>query len=154
MGGLVRDVRHAVRNLIRTPAFALVTILTLALGIGANTAIFSVVNAVILRPLGYPEPDRLVYITSQFPTMGFDQFWVSPPEFLELQERTKAFSSVGAFATSQANLSATDRPRRVNNAQVSAGLFKVLGVNPMLGRGFDPSETVPNGPQVAMLSYE
>src|SRR5947209_10800790 len=132
METFVRDLRHAARNLVRTPGFTAVTILTLALGIGANTAIFSVVNAVILRPLGYPEPDRLVYISSQFPKMGFDQFWVSPPEFLELQERTRAFAAVGAFATNQANLSAADRPRRVNNGLVSAGLFKVLGVNPML----------------------
>src|SRR3954467_15758493 len=154
MDALFRDLRHAIRNLLRTPGFALVTILTLALGIGANTAIFSVVNAVILRPLGYPDPDRLVFISSQFPKMGFDQFWVSPPEFLEFQERTRAFSAVGAFATNQANLSAADRPRRVNNGLVSAGLFKVLGVSPMLGRAFDPSETVPNGPPVAMLSYE
>src|SRR4051812_26734501 len=154
MDALFRDLRHAIRNLLRTPGFALVTILTLALGIGANTAIFSVVNAVILRPLGYPDPDRLVFISSQFPKMGFDQFWVSPPEFLEFQERTRAFSAVGAFATNQANLSAADRPRRVNNGLVSAGVFQGLGVSPMLGRAFDPSETVPNGPLVAMLSYE
>src|SRR3954471_18707636 len=100
---LLSDMRHAARNLARTPGFALVTILTLALGIGANTAIFSVVNAVILRPLGYPQPDRLVYISSQFPKMGFDQFWISPPEFLEFQERTRAFASVGAFATNHVN---------------------------------------------------
>src|SRR5213082_4130906 len=106
MDNLLRDVRHAIRNLMRTPGFALVTILTLALGIGANTAIFSVVNAVILRPLGYPHPEQLVYISTQFPKMGFDQFWVSPPEFLEFQERTRAFSTVGSFATGQANLTA------------------------------------------------
>src|SRR5678816_1929053 len=76
MDSLLRDIRQAARNLVRTPGFALVTILTLALGIGANAAIFSVVNAVILRPLGYPEPDRLIYISSQFPQMGFDQFWM------------------------------------------------------------------------------
>ena len=99
MDSLLRDIRQAARNLVRTPGFALVTILTLALGIGANTAIFSVVNAVILRPLGYPEPDRLIYISSQFPQMGFDQFWMSPPEFLEFQERTRAFGAIGAFAT-------------------------------------------------------
>ena len=154
MDALLRDVRHAIRNLRRTPGFALITIVTLALGIGANTAIFSVVNAVILRPLGYPQPERLVFISSQFPKMAFDQFWVSPPEFLELQERTRAFSAVGAFATNQANLTATDRPRRVNNGIVSAELFKLLGVSPMFGRAFEPSETLPNGPQVAMLSYE
>src|SRR3954471_3122097 len=137
--GLLRDVRHAARNLLRTPGFTLVTIATLALGIGANTAIFSVVNAVILRPLGYPQPDRLVYISSQFPKMGFDQFWVSPPEFLEFQERTHAFAVAAASASGQANLTAGDRPRRVNSGQASASLFKVLGVSPMLGRAFDPS---------------
>src|SRR3954453_10836225 len=136
MDGLLRDVRHAGRNLLRTPGFALVTILTLALGIGANTAIFSVVNAVILRPLGYPQPDRLVYISSQFPKMGFDQFWVSPPEFLEFQERTHAFAVVGAFTSGQANLTAADGPRRVNSGQASASLFKALGVAPMYGRTF------------------
>src|SRR3954451_20745633 len=143
--GLLRDVRHAVRNLLRTPGFALVTILTLALGIGANTAIFSVVNAVILRPLGYPDPDRLVFISSQFPKMGFDQFWVSPPEFLEFQERTRTFSAVGAFTTGQANLSAPDRPRRVAAGQASAELFTVLGVKAIYGRTFETAETRPNG---------
>ncbi len=154
MDALLRDARHAVRNLVRSPGFAVVTILTLALGIGANTAIFSVVNAVILRPLRYPRPDRLIYISSQFPQMGFDQFWVSPPEFMEFQERTRAFSVVGAFATGQVNLTAPDRPRRVNAVQASADLFKVLGVNPLYGRTFDAVETRPNGPLVTMLSHE
>jgi predicted permease len=154
MDGLLRDVRHAARNLRRTPGFALVTILTLALGIGANTAIFSVVNAVILRPLGYPHPEQLIYISSQFPTMGFDQFWVSPPEFVEFQERTHAFSAVGAFTSGQANLTAPDRPRRVNSASGTAELFSVLGVAAMHGRTFDGAETRPNGARVAMLSYE
>jgi predicted permease len=154
MDSLFRDLRHAVRNLGRAPGFALVTILTLALGIGANTAIFSVVNAVILRPLGYPQPDRLVYISSQFPKMGFDQFWISPPEFLEFQERTRTFSAVGAFATGQANLTAADRPRRVNSGQASTGLFTALGVRPIYGRTFEPAETIPNGPRVVVLSHE
>jgi predicted permease len=154
MDNVVRDLRHAVRNLLRSPAFAIVTILTLALGIGANTAIFSVVNAVILRPLGYPQPDRLVYISSQFPQLGFDQFWISPPEFLEFQERTHAFSVVGAFASGQANLTTTDRPRRVNAVQASADLFKALGVGALYGRTFEAAETRPNGPLVTILSYE
>ena len=83
MDGMKKDLRYTFRSLWRQPGFTLVTVLTLALGIGANTAIFSVVNGVVLRPLGYPEPERLVFITSQFPALGFDQFWVSPPEFLE-----------------------------------------------------------------------
>ena len=154
MDTLLRDVRHAVRNLVRSPGFAMVTILTLGLGIGANTAIFSVVNAVILRPLGYPQPERLIYISSQFPQLGFDQFWVSPPEFMEFQERTRTFSSVGAFASGQANLTAPDRPRRVNAVQASYDLFKTLGVNPLYGRTFEVDETRPNGAPVTSLSYE
>jgi putative ABC transport system permease protein len=153
MDSLLRDLRHAVRNLARTPGFALVTILTLALGIGANTAIFSVVNAVILRPLGYPHPEQLVYISSQFPTMGFDQFWVSPPEFFELQERARAFEAVGAYSIGQVNVSA-DRPRRAQAAQATTDLFRALGVAPARGRVFDVADTRPGGAQVALLSYE
>ncbi|HEY7790845.1 MAG TPA: ABC transporter permease [Vicinamibacterales bacterium] len=154
MGHVLRDLRYAVRGLRRTPGFAVVTILTLALGIGANTAIFSVVNAVVLRPLPYPHPGQLVYISSQFPALGFDQFPVSPPEFFEFEERTRAFSSVGAFVTAQANLTAPDRPRRINVAAVSADLFGTLGVPPLEGRAFAVGETRPGGPHVAILSYQ
>jgi predicted permease len=154
MDTLLRDVRHACRNLLRTPGFAAITILTLALGIGANTAIFSVVNAVILKPLRYPQADRLVFISSQFPQMGFDQFWISPPEFLEFQERTHAFAVVGAFTAGEANLTAPDRPRRVNRILASTELFTALGVNPMYGRTYEVAETRPNGPPVVLLSYE
>src|SRR5262245_7211816 len=93
---LRQDLRAAFRNLLRAPAFAAITILTLAFGIGANTAIFTVVNAVILRPLGYPEPGQLMYLTTRFPNM-FDQFWVSPPEFFEFREINQSFADVGAF---------------------------------------------------------
>jgi putative ABC transport system permease protein len=154
MDGLLRDLRHALRNLLRSPGFALVTILTLALGIGANTAIFSVVNAVILRPLGYPAPDQLVYISSQFPNLGFDQFWVSPPELFEFRERVQSFASGGAFATGQANHTASDRPRQVVTVQATADLFTTLGVKPLIGRTFDESETRPGGALVTVLSYE
>jgi putative ABC transport system permease protein len=152
--GIFDDVRHAVRALVRAPGFSLVIVLTLALGIGATTAIFSVVNAVILQPLAYPQPGELVHISSQFPNQGFDQFWISPPEFLELQERARSFDAIGAFAIGQANLTAPDRPRRVNAARVSAELFAALNVQPMIGRWFELSETRPNGAPVVILSYE
>ena len=88
---LGQDVRHAIRSLARVPGFTLVAILTLALGIGANTAIFSVINGVILRPLPFPTPDQLVFITSQFPKLGFDQFCVDAAEFLEFRDRNQSF---------------------------------------------------------------
>lgn len=149
-----RDLRSAVRNLVRAPGFAAVTILTLALGIGANTAIFSVVRGVILRPLGYPNPGQLVFLTSRFPALGFHQFWVSPPEYFEISELNRSFSVIGAFTTSEVNLSALDRPRRVVSSSVDAQLLEALAVPPQRGRWFTRDETRANGPDVVILSHE
>ena len=159
-----QDVRLAFRGLLRAPAFAIITILTLALGIGANTAIFSIVNGVILRPLGYPQPEQLMYLTTQFTAFGFDQFWVSPPEYFEFRELNQSFSSVGAYTTGEANLSAGDRPMRVRTASVDAELLQALGVQPLAGRLFAKGETDlvpppnPTGPvpppAICILSYE
>jgi predicted permease len=146
---LGQDLRHAVRGLFRTPAFSLVTILTLALGIGANTAIFSIVNGVILRPLGYPKPEQLMYLTTQFPAFGFDQFWVSPPEYFEFREINQSFSAVGAFTTGEVNLTAGDRPLRIRSASVDDGLLRALGVQPARGRLFAAGETDLTGPPPA-----
>ena len=107
---LRHDLRLAVRSLRRTPGFTVVALLTLALGIGANTAIFSIVNGVLLRPLGYPKPEQLMYLTTQFPGLGFGQFWVSPPEYMEFRELNQSFAAVGAFTTGEVNLTANDRP--------------------------------------------
>jgi putative ABC transport system permease protein len=147
------DLKFAVRSLFRQPAFALITILTLALGIGANTAIFSVVNGVLLRPLDYPKPNQLVYVTSQFPTLGFDQFWVSMPEFVEYRDNIQSFSSVGAYSISAANLG-TDPPSRPVRAQVTPELMPTLGVQPLHGRVFSDADSQPNAPPVVILSWE
>jgi predicted permease len=144
---LLQDVRLAVRSLLRTPAFTVVTILTLALGIGANTAIFSIVNGVILRPLGYPKPEQLMYLTTQFPAFGFDQFWVSPPEYFEFRELNQSFSAVGAFTTNEVNLTAGDRPMRVRSASVDDSLLTALGIQPVAGRLFSKGEADLTGPQ-------
>ena len=87
-----RDLRHGLRLLRRSPGFAAIAVLTIALGVGATSAIFSVINAVALKPLPYPGSDQLVFITTQFPTLGFDKFWVSPPEYFDLRERAKHWS--------------------------------------------------------------
>ena len=163
---LRQDLRTAARNLVHSPAFAVVTILTLALGIGANSAIFTVVNAVILRPLGYPQPEELAYLTTRFPNMGFDQFWVSPPEFFEFREINQSFAEVGAFTTGEVNLTASDRPARVRSASVTDDLLRALGVRVIEGRLFAKGETDVTGPppapgqpaplpaRVAILSYD
>ena len=149
-----QDLVYAVRHLRKHPGYLLVTVLTLALGIGANTAIFSVVNGVLLRPLPYPDPARLVFITSQFPGLGFDQFWVSAPEFLEFRERNQSFEDVGAYRAGAVNLGTQDQPRRVASAIVTSELMPVLGVAPLRGRHFTRADTLPGAEDVAVVSSE
>ena len=146
------DLRYAFRNLRTSPGYATVTVLTLALGIGANTAIFSVVNGVVLRPLPYPDADRLVFITSQFPGLGFDQFWVSAPELVEFADANKSFERVGGYRAGAVNLGTQDQPRRVTSAVVTAELMPALGVAPIRGRQFTREDTLPGAEQVAILS--
>jgi putative ABC transport system permease protein len=143
------DLKYAVRLLRRSPGFTATALLTLALGIGANTAIFSIVNGVILRPLAYPKPEQLMYLTTQFPAFGFEQFWVSPPEYLEFRELNQSFAAVGAFTTGEANLTAGDRPLRVRTASVDEHLFNALGVPAAQGRFFTAGETDVNAPPPA-----
>src|SRR5262245_34893112 len=154
LDALAQDIRSALRNLRRSPGFAVLTILTLSVGIGANTAIFSVLNAVILRPAAYPDPSQLMFVSSRFPGLGFEQFWVSPPEYFELTEINQSFSSVGAYRTGEANVLAADRPRRVNTGIVNADLLETLAVPPQAGRWFRREETRLNGPQLVLLSSE
>jgi predicted permease len=161
-----QDIRFAIRSLRRARGFSAVALVTLALGIGANTAIFSIVNGVLLRPLGYPDPGQLMFLTTQFPSLGFPQFWVSPPEYLEFREMTRSFSALGAYATGEVNLTADDRPLRVRTALVDEHLLNALGVRPASGRLFGPGETDLAGPlpgpgtrarvppAIAVLSYE
>lgn len=149
----MRQLRLATRALLRQPALALITVLTLALGIGANTAVFSVIHGVLLRPLPYPRPEQLHYITSQFPALGFDQFWVSPPEFVEFRDNNQAFSNVGAYSIGAVNIDTTP-PSRPVAASVSPEFMPTLGVAPYRGRLFTPEDSRPNAPPVAILSFE
>jgi predicted permease len=152
-----RDLQYAVRTLRRTPGLSIVVVLTLALGIGANTAIFTVVNGVILRPLGYPKPEQLIYLTTQFPALKSAEYGLSPLEWLEFRGINRSFADVGAFTTGEVNLTAGDRPRRVRSALVGEHLLDVLGIQPLQGRLFASGETNASGslpPPIAILSYE
>ena len=153
MDTVLQDIRYAVRSLAKAPGFAAITILTLALGIGANTAIFSVVNAVVLRPLPYPQPDRLVYVTTQFPTLGFDQFWMSVPEFREYRDWSTSYDAIGGYSVGASNLGA-EQPMRPVRALVTDGLMDALGVAPVMGRGVTREDTLPGAEDVAVLSTE
>jgi putative ABC transport system permease protein len=154
MTDLLADVRYALRSLIKNPGFAAVAVLTLALGIGANSAIFSVVNAVVLRPLAYDEPAELVAIATQFPTLGFDEFWVSPPEYLELKERNRVFESIGGYRSGQSSVGGMERPVRVTSATATADLFTTLGVPARMGRTYTAEEDLPNAEPVVVVSHE
>jgi putative ABC transport system permease protein len=153
MTSFSQDIRYALRKLRKSPGFAALTILTLALGIGANSAIFSVVNGVVLRPLPYPEPHRLMYLTSQFTGLGFLKFWISVPEYLELRDWNEAFERIGGYNISASNLG-TDVPSRPVTALVTHELLPVLGVAPLMGRTFTYEDTLPGAEDVAILSWE
>ncbi len=151
---VAQEFKQAARSLARVPVFSLAAVLTLALGIGANTAIFSVINGVVLRPLPFAKPDQLVYITSQFPKMNLDHFPLDGAEFIELRERNHSFKEVGAYAVGAVNVGADESPRRVTSAIASASLFTAMGVPPLAGRTFREDETLPNGPTVAVISRD
>jgi predicted permease len=151
---LGQDARYALRTLRKSPGFTTVAVVTLALGIGANTAIFSVVNAVILQPLGYPKPEQLQFLTTRFERGERGHGSFSPAEYWELTEINQSFSVAGAFVIGEANLAARDRPRRVTRATVNAELLEALAVQPEHGRWFRRQETRAGGPALAMLSYD
>jgi len=148
-----QDVRLAWRALARQPGLTLVIVLTLGLGIGATTAIVSVVHAVVFRPLPYSEPGRLVRYYTRFPSMKLEKFALSPPEFIELSQETKRSSTFGAWVEGAVNVSGGPQPVRADAAFTSGQLLPLLGVAPSLGRFFGDDATLPGAPRVAILGH-
>jgi putative ABC transport system permease protein len=157
---LSQDLHYGLRMLARNRTFTLVALLTLALGIGANTAIFSIVNSVVLQPLDYPKPEQLMYLTGQLSALGLGQGHSSPPEYMEFRELNRSFSDVGAYMDGEATIFYDGKPRRVSAARVDAPLLRALGVLAAEGRLFAPGETEVQGspagrpPDMAILSHE
>ena len=149
---LAQDLRFGARMLRRGPAFTVVAVLTLALGIGAVTSIFSVVHAILLRPLPYPEPDRLVLLRQAYPQRGLTYWRLSPANFLTYRDQSKSFEVSGAWTWAGYNVSGGGEPARVQAAGVSADLFRTLGVRAALGRTFLPGEDGPGRRLLAILS--
>jgi putative ABC transport system permease protein len=153
---LLRDLRRLARGLAARPAFTLLVVATLALGIGANTAIFSVVNGVLIRSLPYPDPDRLVMVWGTDDARGETESRVSYPDFRDWRETSASFEDLAAYWTlpnTDVNLTGGGEPERVPVARVTAGYFEVLGVTPVIGRGFRPEENVAGNHRVAVLSH-
>ena len=152
----MRNVKYGLRMLARNPGFTMAAVACLALGIGATTAIFSVVNAVILRPLPYAQSPRLVRIFTEFPTFqngGLHHFWLSPPEYLELKRETKSWDAMEGWVSGGVNLAGSAEPVRAQATYITGGMFSLLGVPPMLGRLISPADDQPNAPRTAVLSY-
>ena len=148
----IHDIRYGARMLIKQPGFTIVAVLTLALGIGANTAIFSVVNAVLLRPLPFHDPERLVMINTINLARGITDFGTSLPDFLAWRERNHSFEKIAAFSSTSFNVAGKSEPERVTGAQASADVFTVLGVMPSQGRTFMPEEEIFGKHHVVILS--
>lgn len=149
---LLQDVRYAFRALARSPGFAAAAVLCLALGIGATTAIFSVVNAVLLRPLPYAEPDRIVRVWEK--TEGYPMFPTSPANFLDWKERNEVFEDMAAIKSARVTLTGEGEPELLVAHRVSIDFFDILGVEPALGRVFTPEEDRPQAEPVVILSHD
>jgi len=140
MTTLLQDLRYAIRQLRKNPGFTAVAVLTLALGIGANTAIFSVVNAVLLRPLPFPDSSQLMLLYEGIPKLGFPKVGFCPTDLKFYQQAQRSFQDVAAFQNRSYEISGAGEPKRVTGARISANLFSALGVQPMFGRTFHAEE--------------
>jgi putative ABC transport system permease protein len=152
MEALLRDLRFALRSLARAPGYSAVVVAILAVAIGATTAIYSVVDAVLLRPLPFRDPERLVLLWEKEP--AFAEMSVAYPNFVDWRDQARSFEGIAAFRTESFNLGGVDRPERVEGLRASAGFFRILGITPVLGREFTPDEDRTGGAPVALVTDE
>jgi predicted permease len=150
---LLKDVRYGIRNLLKHPGFTCIAVLTLALGIGANTAIFSVVNAVLLRALPFPDPDRLVMVWEDASFAGFPRNTPAPANYADWKSQNQVFEELAALEERSFSLTGDGEPEKIQAYGVTANLFPLLGIKPVLGRAFLPEEDKPGANKVVMLNY-
>jgi predicted permease len=152
IGDIWQDLRYAARSLRKNPGFTSIAVITLALGIGANTAIFSVVNGVLLRPLPYPEPDRLVMVHGISVQTAAGQTPLCQADFLDWEAQNQIFESMAGFSSNRFNYTGGETPEQIEGAWVTADFFSTIGVQPALGRAFLPGEDLPNSTQAVVIS--
>ena len=153
METLIQDVRYGIRMLRKSPGFTAVALVVLTVGIGANVAIFSVVNTVLLRPLPYHDPGRLVMLWESLPGIGYGQLGTSSGEYLDYRGRNRVFSGIAGYKNDTANLTGSGQPEHIHITEATANLFSVLGVQPRIGRTYTAEEDRPGAGKVAVLSY-
>jgi len=153
MANFRSDIRYAIRNLLRRPGFTAITVATLALGIGANSAIFSVVNALLVTPLAFPDLDRIVAVWEKAPSHGYEHNEVAMANYLDWRATNQTFEQMGFYRWWSTNLTGNEQPERVQGFLVSANFLDVLGMRPLMGRGFLPDEDQPGKDAVAILTY-
>ncbi|HEX4697005.1 MAG TPA: ABC transporter permease [Candidatus Udaeobacter sp.] len=149
---MLKDIRFALRQLFKQPGFTFIAIMTLALAIGATTAVLSLVNALLVRPLPYREPQQLVLLLQHFKSQNLERIPVSPPEFVDYETRAHTFEKLGAFSYTNFNLAGEDKPERISGATVTAAVLPLLGVSPIKGRLFEPEECTLGRDDVVIIS--
>src|SRR5579884_1261778 len=153
MESLKSELKYILRGFARAPMFAVVAVITIAIGIGANSAIFSVIEGVLLKPLPYPDPDRLVGVWQTAPGLGFDKIEASPATYFTCREENRSFTDIGLWQGSSASITGIAEPEQVDTVNVTDGLLPVLGVRPVVGRWFNHKDDSPGAPQTVMLMY-
>jgi putative ABC transport system permease protein len=153
MDSFLFELRYALRTLIKNRGFTFVVVFTLALGIGTNTSIFSIVDSILIRALPYQEPDALVALYESIPQEGVSQLHASGPNFVDWKNQAKSFRSMASYSDAFFNVSGNDFPERVAGVHVSEEFFATLGVQPLFGRVFVPAEIQSNSQTLAVLSY-
>ena len=153
MASLVKRLRRLVRGLLRTPLFTFVAVITLAVGIGANTAIVTLVYGILLKPLPFEEPERLVAVWHTAPGLGLDQLRMSPSTYLTYREQSGTFEDIGVWSNAAASVTGVGEPERVAAIRVTEGLLPLLGVEPLLGQGFGPEDGLPGSSERVLLTH-
>ncbi|HEY6660198.1 MAG TPA: ABC transporter permease, partial [Pyrinomonadaceae bacterium] len=153
MESLRSDIRYAFRSLLKRPGFTLIAVVTLALGIGANTAIFSAINALLLKPLPFPELDRVVAIWDKLPSRGVLHNEVAMANYLDWQSQSKSFEQLAIYRWWSANLTGVDTPERIQGFLVTANYLDAIGMKPIMGRNFNPEENQPGKDAVAIITH-
>jgi len=153
MASLSKHLKHVVRRLMRSPMFTVVTLITIGIGVGANTAIFSVINGVLLKPLPYPDSESLVSVSQSAPGIGLDKLQESPSDYFTFREENRTFQNFGVWTGSSVSITGLEAPEQLQSVTVTEGTLNALGVQPALGRWFTAKDDSPDIPQTAILTY-